>query len=850
MVILAVKSQDTGGALDALAAAAPDRVPVACAQNGVENERAALRLFGDVYGVHVMLPAAHLEPGLVQASSAPVTGMLDVGRFPSGSDETAHELAAAFNASTFDSRALADVMRWKYRKLIMNLGNAVEALIEAGPPQDEIADRAEEEGEACLRAAGIDFASREEDRVRRGDLLRLRPVGGRERGGGSSWQSLARGSGSDRDRLPERRDRAARAPARIRDAGQRAAPAAREPVGRRTASAGNATGGRVRADAWSLRGTMNELLNWSAGRMALAVRKREVSPVELVEAHLARIEERNGALNAIVIPRFDDALAAARAAERGLSDGSTPGPLHGVPFTVKDGIPVAGLPNPMGVKKLAGEVARKDAAAVCSLRGAGAILLGKTNVPEFLIHYDAVNSLFGPTHNPHDPTRTAGGSSGGEAAAIASGMSPFGVGSDLGGSIRFPAHCNGVFGFKPSRFTVPSADHFPGMGTIGIRLFGAIGPLARSAEDLELLFSVLATRRANSDPDAFPPLAATAPTRAAAAFEEDGLQPVSAECREAVRRAAGALAEQGHEVVWEAPPGMPEVRETYGAILSVDMAATLLPLMRETLSEDSPPYVHDLVEQMAPVEPTPAYVEGVRASGRARTGGGLVARAPLDHARSRRAGDGASARRGLHDRRRAADRAGREAHALHIRERARAAGRERPGDALRRRPADRRPGDRAPWARPPRDRRRAEARGSVRRLDRAPGGAGREGAGSLVPSVEAEKQAAAELAAELRRRRHAGRARHRLDGRLPPPRAGRTASRHPLRRHLAADRGRRSRARPPGRAVRHARPARHRDRRRRPGRPRRMGRQGRRRRPYAREDRRGGRRSVRRDRVV
>jgi 2-dehydropantoate 2-reductase len=196
VVLLAVKSQDTGAVLDELAAAAPGGVPVVCAQNGVENERAALRLFPDVYGVHVMLPAAHLEPGLVQASSAPVTGMLDVGRYPNGTDELTHELAAAFNASTFDSRALADVMRWKYRKLIMNLGNAVEALVAPGPEQDELAERAEEEGEACLRAAGIEFASREEDRERRGDLLRLGPIGGRERGGGSSWQSLARGSGT------------------------------------------------------------------------------------------------------------------------------------------------------------------------------------------------------------------------------------------------------------------------------------------------------------------------------------------------------------------------------------------------------------------------------------------------------------------------------------------------------------------------------------------------------------------------------------------------------------------------------------------------------------------------------
>jgi 2-dehydropantoate 2-reductase len=195
-VILAVKSQDTADALAALIGTAPGGTAVVCAQNSVENERAALRLFPNVYGVHVMLPAAHLEPGVVQASSAPVTGMLDVGRYPNGTDEIASRLAAAFNASTFDSRALADVMRWKYRKLIMNLGNAVEALIAPGPAQDEIARRAEEEGEVCLAAARIDHASREEDRARRGDLMQVRPIRGRDRGGGSSWQSLVRGAGT------------------------------------------------------------------------------------------------------------------------------------------------------------------------------------------------------------------------------------------------------------------------------------------------------------------------------------------------------------------------------------------------------------------------------------------------------------------------------------------------------------------------------------------------------------------------------------------------------------------------------------------------------------------------------
>jgi 2-dehydropantoate 2-reductase len=193
VVILSVKSQNTASALRDLATVATD-VPIVCAQNGVENERAALRLFPQVHGVHVMLPASHLDPGVVQASSSPVTGLLDVGRYPSGADETAHEIAAAFDAATFDSRTVADIMRWKHRKLIMNLGNAVEALLPPGPEHDEIARRAEEEGEACLRAAGVPFASRKEDRARRANLMRLGRIRGEERGGGSTWQSLARGA--------------------------------------------------------------------------------------------------------------------------------------------------------------------------------------------------------------------------------------------------------------------------------------------------------------------------------------------------------------------------------------------------------------------------------------------------------------------------------------------------------------------------------------------------------------------------------------------------------------------------------------------------------------------------------
>jgi 2-dehydropantoate 2-reductase len=196
VVLLAMKSQDTASALRELASSAPTDLPVVCAQNGVENEREALRLFSNVYGVCVVLPATHLEPGVVQANSAPTPGLLDVGRYPAGVDETARSIAEAFAAAGFDAHAIPDVMRWKYAKLLTNLGNAIEAVCEPPPRQDEIEELARREGEACLRAAGIEFASAEEDRARRGDLLRLRPVEGSVRGGGSSWQSLARGAGA------------------------------------------------------------------------------------------------------------------------------------------------------------------------------------------------------------------------------------------------------------------------------------------------------------------------------------------------------------------------------------------------------------------------------------------------------------------------------------------------------------------------------------------------------------------------------------------------------------------------------------------------------------------------------
>lgn len=195
VVVLAMKTQDTSDALDALVEVAPRTTPIVCAQNGVENERLALRRFGNVHGMCVMLPATHLEPGVVEVSSTPVSGILDVGRFPAGSDATTEAVAGALSSSSFSSHAVDDVMRRKYAKLLMNLGNALDAACGPGARRSPIYAAARAEALACFAAARIDVATDEEDRARRGDLLQVKPIDGRPRGGSSMWQSLARGTG-------------------------------------------------------------------------------------------------------------------------------------------------------------------------------------------------------------------------------------------------------------------------------------------------------------------------------------------------------------------------------------------------------------------------------------------------------------------------------------------------------------------------------------------------------------------------------------------------------------------------------------------------------------------------------
>ena len=192
--LLAVKSHQVSAALDDLAAHAPPSIPVLCATNGVATEVAALRLFPRVYGVCVMLPSTHLEPGVVVAKCHPVPGILDLGRVPSGTDELAESVSADLRSAGFESVPRPDIMAWKYRKLLMNVGNGVDAACIESEAADDLARRAQSEGEAAIRAAGIPLVTAGEDKERRGDLLQRRA--GAAPLGGSTWQSVTRGTGS------------------------------------------------------------------------------------------------------------------------------------------------------------------------------------------------------------------------------------------------------------------------------------------------------------------------------------------------------------------------------------------------------------------------------------------------------------------------------------------------------------------------------------------------------------------------------------------------------------------------------------------------------------------------------
>ncbi len=235
---------------------------------------------------------------------------------------------------------------------------------------------------------------------------------------------------------------------------------------------------------------MTELAFCTAGELAEKIRAGEVSSLELTDYFIGRIERLDGELNAVVVRDFDRARRAARQADAALAEGKVVGPLHGVPMTIKESYDIQGLPTTWGLPVFKDNIAATDAESVRAYKAAGAVFLGKTNVPLNLADFQSYNEIYGTTGNPWDTDRTPGGSSGGAAAALAAGLTGLESGSDIGGSIRNPAHFCGVYGHKPTWGIVPPQGHaLPGM--VGGPDIAVCGPLARSADDLALAMDVL-----------------------------------------------------------------------------------------------------------------------------------------------------------------------------------------------------------------------------------------------------------------------------------------------------------------------------------------------------------------------
>jgi Asp-tRNA(Asn)/Glu-tRNA(Gln) amidotransferase A subunit family amidase len=336
---------------------------------------------------------------------------------------------------------------------------------------------------------------------------------------------------------------------------------------------------------------MPDLVYLSANEMAERIRSRQVSPVELMQAHLSRIEQLNPKLNAFVEVDAEGALRLAKAAEGALARGAAIGSLHGVPVSIKSSIDVAKLRSEAGSRIRSGYRAQKDAPLVARLRSAGAIVLGTTNTPELLMAWETDNLLYGRTNNPWDLSRTPGGSSGGEAAAVASGCSAGGVGSDGGGSIRVPAHFCGICGLKPTPGRIPGTGHYPsGVGPFG--LLGVVGPMARTVADLKLFFEVL------QGLDYGDTLSAPVSVRWPAAqevkqarigwFVDEGRTPVTDETRAAVNCAAEALGTSGLRVAPFCPEGLDQAQPLWWKFFGVAGAMLLGPIVEGREQEVSP----------------------------------------------------------------------------------------------------------------------------------------------------------------------------------------------------------------------------------------------------------------------
>src|SRR5258705_7162589 len=321
---------------------------------------------------------------------------------------------------------------------------------------------------------------------------------------------------------------------------------------------------------------MSEIWQLPATELAQRIARRQLSSAEVVDAHLARIDAVNPALNAVVRVLADEARAAAVKADQRQAAGEAIGPLHGVPFTVKENIDMAGLPTTWGVPALAKAVVPVDAPVVERMRAAGAIPIARTNLPDLALRVHTDSSLHGLTRNPWPPDRTAGGSSGGDAAALASGMTPIGLGNDIGGSLRNPASACGIASIRPSAGRVPDAGFLPREDRLlAAQLMNVQGPMARRVADVRLGLRVLMGAHPRDPwsidlPFDGPPL--PKPIRVAVVPEPPGGSTCPTVAA-TVRRAAQVLADAGYVVEEACPPRYEEAVGCYERLIMSDLAS-------------------------------------------------------------------------------------------------------------------------------------------------------------------------------------------------------------------------------------------------------------------------------------
>ena len=334
--------------------------------------------------------------------------------------------------------------------------------------------------------------------------------------------------------------------------------------------------------------TMTEhLWDLTANDLARKIADGEVSSLEVIDAHLDRIEEVNGWLNAVTRVLADEARAAAEDADKAVAAGDELGPLHGVPCTIKENIDVAGTPTTQGLPVFANLIAPTDAPLVERLRKAGAIPIGRTNLPELGLRVSTDNPLHGLTRNPWHPDRTAGGSSGGEGSAIASGMSPLGLGNDIGGSVRNPAFCCGITALKPTHgrlpaFSVFEHDQNPALSS---QIMLTDGPMARSVSDLQTAMKILNGRDPRDPRSVDVPLNGPDVKRRAAVVKNVPGAECSPSVIEGIERSASSLEEAGWEIVESTPPGIDLCSEIWAHLLGSDVSL-LMDAARPILSEE------------------------------------------------------------------------------------------------------------------------------------------------------------------------------------------------------------------------------------------------------------------------